>query len=193
MPRWKRELIEWGKSLAVGLLFVFFFTECLFKAYKVDGVSMQPLLQDGERLFVNRYLYHTDPLPFLKWVLPMTRPPARDDVVVFWFPKNPEQYFIKRVIGLPGDRIEVRKGAIIVNGEARSDDFVPRRFRTRRNIPPVTVPVGYYYVVGDHRNRSFDSRDWGFVPRKYLIGKAMVRYWPLTKLGPIRSLPASDL
>lgn len=189
MPRWKREIVEWTKSLGIGLLFVFFFTELFFKAYKVDGISMQPTLQNGERLFVNRYVYHTDPLPFLGWELPATREPARGDIVVFWFPRNPHQYFIKRVIAVPGDRIELREGQIFINGEQRDDSYIPLRYRNYRNIPATTVPIGYYYVVGDHRNRSYDSRDWGFVPRKYIIGQAALRYWPIGEFGLIPEIP----
>jgi signal peptidase I len=186
VPRWKNELREWAKSLFYGIIFVYFFTTFGFKAYKVEGSSMQPLLQDGERIFVNRYIYLADELPLLKLRLPFTRLPERGDVVVFWFPKDPSKYFIKRVIGIPGDVVSVRNGTIYVNGRKVNVSPIASRYLDHKTRPQVSVPQGYYYCVGDHHARSYDSRDWGFVPRKYIIGKAVFRYWPLTKIGLIR-------
>ncbi len=182
----KKEAKEWGRSLFYGLLFVFFFTNYFFKAYKVEGTSMQPLLQDGERIFVNRYIYMTDPLPLLKWKLPLTREPDHGDVVVFWFPREPTKYFIKRVIGVPGDSLRIRNGIIYINKVKVNDDFIPRAFKSYNDKEITVVPQGYYFCVGDHRNKSYDSRQWGYVPRKYIIGKAVLRYWPPNEFGLIR-------
>jgi len=185
-PRWRRELREWSKSLFYGIVFVYFFTTFVFKAYKVEGTSMQPLLQDGERIFVNRYIYMTDELPLIKQELPLTRAPEHGDVVVFWFPREPSKYFIKRVIGIPGDVVSVRNGLIEVNGRRVNTAFIADKYLDQKSRPSTTVPPGYYYVVGDHHAKSYDSRDWGLVPAKYIIGKAFVRYWPLSKIGAIR-------
>jgi len=158
----------------------------LFKAYKVEGISMQPLLQDGERIFVNKYVYDTDPLPIVKWRLPWTREPQHGDVVVFWYPLEPEKSYIKRVIGVPQDLVELRNGVFYVNNRQVNGEFVPLAFQSYQTKKPIVVPKGYYYCVGDHRNKSSDSRSWGTVPRKYIIGHAIFRYWPITEMGLIR-------
>ncbi|HPQ41075.1 MAG TPA: signal peptidase I [bacterium] len=173
------ETKEWSKSLLWGAIFVYFFTSYVFKAYKVEGTSMQPLLQDGERIFVNRLLYRVNDI-------------KRGDVVVFYYPSEPKDYYIKRVLGLPGEIIEVRRGSVYVNNRKIDDHFVPSYFRSRESVRKMRIPKGHYFVSGDHRNRSYDSRAWAgemdktpFVPEKYIMGKASFRYWPLTEFGII--------
>ncbi|MBN2054865.1 signal peptidase I [bacterium] len=180
----KKELKEWARSILFALLFVIIFNQYFFKAYKVEGISMQPLLQDGQRIFVNRYLY-SDPLPLLDIELPWRRDPQHGDVVVFWFPEEPKKSYIKRVLGVPHDRIEIRNGVFYINNRRVDDSFIPAAFKSYGNMSPLIVPKGYYFCVGDHRNRSYDSRAWGAVPKKYIIGKAFFRYWPLTAIGGI--------
>ena len=173
------EVKEWSRSLLWGAIFVYFFTSYVFKAYKVEGTSMQPLLQDGERIFVNRLLYRVNDI-------------SRGDVVVFYYPAEPKDYFIKRVLGLPGEMVEVKKGIVYINSKKVDDHFVPTYFRSRENVPRMLIPEGHYFVSGDHRNRSYDSRAWAnekdktaFVPEKYIMGKASFRYWPLDEFGAI--------
>lgn len=134
---------------------------------------MLPLLEDGERIIVNKFLYRFHPVD-------------RGDVVVFWYPKDPSVSFIKRVIGLPGDTVELRRGSLFVNGSLVEESYLSRQFRDTDTYPPIQVSKGYYYVLGDHRNSSNDSRSWGEVPEKYIYGKAFFRFWPLSKIGFIR-------
>jgi signal peptidase I len=176
-----QEIKEWSKSILWGAIFVYFFTGYVFKAYRVEGTSMQPLLQNGERLFVNRLLYKL-------------RDIERGDVVVFYFPAKPEDYFIKRVLGLPGDKIHVKNGNVFVNNRILDDHFVPNYFKSYEDVGTLEVPMGHYFVSGDHRNKSYDSRAWAkdrrlsaFVPQKYIVGKASFRYWPLNQFGIIKS------
>jgi len=134
---------------------------------------MLPLLDNGERIIVNKFVYHF-------------RPIERGDVVVFWYPKEPSVSFIKRVIGLPGDVIEERRGVVWVNGTPMREDYLKAPYRDDDTYPPVQVSKAHYYVLGDHRNGSNDSRTWGEVPERYIYGKALLRIWPLSKIGIIR-------
>ncbi|MBA2502967.1 MAG: signal peptidase I [Pyrinomonadaceae bacterium] len=159
----------------------------IIQPVKVEGSSMLPRLHDGERIFVNKLVYYG--LPELE----------RGDIVVFWFPDDPSKSYIKRVIGLPGETIEVRDGRILVNGREIVEPYLDsQRNVARVNEPPRRVKDHYYFVMGDNRDRSSDSRDWGLVPEKYIYGKALLRFWPLDVAGVIRhetdynELPASS-
>jgi signal peptidase I len=154
------------------VLFCFFLITFVAQAFRVQGTSMLPLLEDNERIIVNKVIYRF-------------RPIERGDVVVFWYPKDPSVSFIKRVVGRPGDQVEIRHGAVLVNGQRLQEDYVRLTLRDDETYAPVQVPPGYYYVLGDHRNSSNDSRNWGEVPEKYVYGKAFFRFWPLSKLGLI--------
>jgi len=171
-PRFQvwRALLELGHDLSIAVLFCFFLITFVAQAFRVQGTSMLPLLEDGERIIVNKFVYRF-------------RPIERGDVVVFWYPKDPSVSFIKRVVGLPGDVIELRKGVLYVNNNRVEEDYLRRKFRDTESYPPVDVPRGYYYVLGDHRNSSNDSRSWGEVPEKYIYGKAFLRFWPLSDIG----------
>jgi signal peptidase I len=155
------------------VLFCFFLITFVAQAFRVQGTSMLPLLHDGERIVVNKFIYRF-------------RPIERGDVVVFWYPRDPEVSFIKRVVGLPGDAVEIRRGTLYVNGSRVQERYVARAFRDDESVPPHEVAKGYYFVLGDHRTSSNDSRSWGDVPERYIYGKAMFRFWPVTKLGFIR-------
>ncbi len=133
---------------------------------------MLPMLEDGERIIVNKFIYRFHSI-------------ERGDVVVFWYPRDPSVSFIKRVVGLPGDSVEVRAGTVYVNGQRLQEDYVDAKFRDDESYSPVDVRRGYYYVLGDHRNSSNDSRSWGEVPEKYIYGRAVFRFWPLSKIGVI--------
>jgi signal peptidase I len=159
-------------DLAVAILFCFFLITFVAQAFRVQGTSMLPLLEDGERIIVNKFIYRFHPI-------------ERGDVVVFWYPRDPAVSFIKRVVGLPGDTVEIRTGQLYVNGQIVREDYLAPRFRDDDSMAPTKVEKGYYFVLGDHRNSSNDSRSWGEVPEKYIYGRAVYRFWPLSKLGPI--------
>ena len=110
----------------------------------------------------------------------------RGDTVVFWFPMDPSKSYIKRIIGLPGDTVEVKAGMVYVNDQALNEPYVPVEYRDRVSVPPVRVPPNQYYVLGDHRSSSNDSRNWGPVPRDAIYGKAVFAYWPFEKLGIVK-------
>jgi signal peptidase I len=145
---------------------------------KVEGTSMLPRLHDGERIFVNKLIYYDD----WRWGPKLDR----GDIVVFWFPDDPSKSYIKRVIGLPGDTVEIHEGIVRVNGRDLDETYLdPRLNLSHRNAGPHYVKPNYYFVMGDNRDNSSDSRIWGLVPKKYIYGKALFRYWPLTAASVI--------
>jgi signal peptidase I len=139
---------------------------------------MLPRLHDGERIFVNKLIYYDE----YRWAPKVDR----GDIVVFWFPDEPSKSYIKRVIGLPGDTIEVHEGVVRVNGRDIEESYLdPRLNLSHRSLAQVQVKQNYYFVMGDNRDNSSDSRIWGLVPKKYIYGKALFRYWPLTAASVI--------
>jgi signal peptidase I len=133
---------------------------------RVDGLSMAPTLEDHDRLIVNKLVYELgDPRP--------------GDIVMLYYPLNPEKMFVKRVIAKEGDTVRIVDGHVYVNDLPLHDDYVPESFRSHDDYGPEVVKQGYYFVMGDHRNNSSDSRHWGPVPKKYIVGKVKVRWWPL--------------
>ncbi|HEY0004312.1 MAG TPA: signal peptidase I [Pyrinomonadaceae bacterium] len=145
---------------------------------KVEGTSMLPRLHDGERIFVNKLIYYG--LPKLQ----------RGDIVVFWYPNDPSKSYIKRVLGLPGETVEVREGRVLINGKELQEDYLdPRLNLSHMSRPPLVVKEHYFFVMGDNRDNSYDSRSWGLVPEKYIYGKALFRYWPLGSVSVISHDP----
>jgi signal peptidase I len=163
---------EFLHDLSVAVLFCFFLIAFVAQAFRVQGTSMEPLLEDGDRIVVNKFVYRFHAI-------------ERGDVVVFWFPRDPALSFVKRVVALPGDFVEIRAGVLFVNGVEVKEPYLPSRFRDSESYPPTEVRKGYYFVLGDHRRSSNDSRSWGEVPEKYIYGRAVFRFWPLGRLGPI--------
>ena len=142
---------------------------------KVEGTSMLPRLHDGERIFVNKLIYYG--LPEIE----------RGDIVVFWFPNDPTKSYIKRVIGLPGETVQMRAGRMFVNGKELPEPYLEHALNVAGgDEPPTYVKPHYYFVMGDNRDNSSDSRSWGLVPEKYIYGKALFRYWPLSQANVIR-------
>jgi signal peptidase I len=142
---------------------------------KVEGTSMLPRLHDGERIFVNKLIYYG--LPDIE----------RGDIIVFWYPKDPTKSYIKRVIGLPGETVQIRAGRIFVNGKELKEPYLdPTLDAAPEDKPPTYIEPHFYFVMGDNRDNSSDSRSWGLVPEKYIYGKALFRYWPLSKASVIR-------
>src|SRR5258707_806861 len=133
---------------------------------RVDGLSMAPTLEDHDRLIVNKLVYELgDPRP--------------GDIVMLYYPLNPDKMFVKRVIAREGDTVRIVDGRVYVNDVPLHDDYVPAEFRSHDDWGPQVIQQGYYFVMGDHRNNSSDSRHWGPVPKKYIVGKVKVRWWPL--------------
>jgi len=161
-----RDLVFALMVLALVMVFI-------IQPVKVEGTSMLPYLHDGERIFVNKLVYYDD----YKWAPHI----YRGDIVVFWFPDDPSKSYIKRVIGLPGDTVEMHEGHVRVNGRDLEESYLdPHLNMNPYTRQPTYVKPGYYFVMGDNRDNSSDSRIWGLVPKKYIYGKALFRYWPLT-------------
>lgn len=164
------ELRGWLKDILLAVVIAFLMVVFLYQPVKVEGTSMQPELLDQERIFVNKFVYHFEEI-------------HRGDIVVFWYPKDPSKSFIKRVLGVPGDVVSIRDGQVYINSQLVEERYVPQGYQDVDSYPPLRVREGHYYVLGDHRNASNDSRSWGLVPRKYIYGKAVFRYWPVGKAG----------
>jgi signal peptidase I len=164
------EFRGWLKDIVLAAIIAFLMVVFLYQPVKVEGTSMQPELLDQERIFVNKFVYHFENI-------------HRGDIVVFWYPKDPTKSFIKRVVGVPGDVVSIREGQVHINGRRLEERYVPQGYQDMDSYPAVRIREGHYYVLGDHRNASNDSRSWGLVPRKYIYGKAVFRYWPVGKAG----------
>jgi signal peptidase I len=167
--------ISWIRDLALSVLIAIVLIVFIYQPVKVEGTSMMPALQDQERIFINKFTYR-----FGKSSI------ERGDMVVFWFPLDTSKSYIKRVIGLPGDIVKIDQGTVMVNGVPLAEDYVPDGYRDYQSRPAERIPPDSYYVLGDHRSSSNDSRAWGFVPRSNIYGKAVFVYWPLDKMGRVR-------
>ena len=171
-PHLRRELRSWTRDLAVALGLAIVVMIFLYQPVKVEGTSMNPLLSDQERIFINKFVYRFEPI-------------ERGDVVVFWYPLDRSKSFIKRVVGLPGETIEIRDGHLYINGEELADQYVPAGYIDSSNYGPREIPPGEYFVMGDHRDSSNDSRVFGPVPRSFIYGKAVFAYWPVDHFGSL--------
>ncbi len=167
--------ISWLRDLTVSVLIAVVVILFLYQPVRVEGTSMMPSLVDQERIFINKFAYRFGISNI-----------SRGDTVVFWFPGDPSKSFIKRVIGVPGDKVEVTDGKVSVNQTMLDEPYVPEAYRDHVSTPLRVVPPGEYFVLGDHRSSSNDSRMWGTVPRHYIYGKAAFVYWPLDRMGLLR-------
>ena len=165
--------IGWLRDILFAIVLALIIIAFVYQPVKVEGTSMAPYLSDQERIFINKFTYQFGPI-------------ERGDVVVFWYPRDPSVSFVKRVVALPGDLVEIRGGELVVNGLAVREPYLPASFRDDDSHAPTEVRKGYYFVLGDHRRSSNDSRSWGEVPEKYIYGRAVFRFWPLGRMGPIR-------
>ncbi len=163
---WFRDLLVSG---AVSILIITF----LYQPVRVEGTSMLPRLENSDRLFINKFVYHFSAI-------------ERGDVVVFHYPRDPEKSYIKRVIALPGDRIWIDHGQVWLNGKLLRESYVPKKFRDDRSMAAMVVPADCYFMMGDHRSISSDSRDFGPVERSLIYGKAVFVYWPAKDVGVVR-------
>jgi signal peptidase I len=162
----KEELVAWVKTLMSAAVYAVLIVTFLFQVARVEGQSMAPTLEDQDRLIVNKLVYRIGE-------------PRRGDIVMLYYPLNPEKSFVKRVIAEEGDTVRIVDGRVYVNDVPMRDDFVAPEYRSHDDFGPTVIPEGYYFVMGDHRNNSSDSRHWGFVPKKYIIGKVQLRWWPI--------------
>jgi signal peptidase I len=164
--------ISWMRDLAFSVLIAVILIVFIYQPVKVEGTSMMPSLTDQERIFINKFNYRFGIGSI-----------ERGDMVVFWFPLDKSKSYIKRVIGVPGDTVEIDNGLVFLNGKKLAEPYVPDEYRDHGSLSRTTVPPDNYFVLGDHRTSSNDSRAWGTVDRKYIYGKAVFVYWPLDKLG----------
>ena len=160
------ELIAWFKTLASAAVYATLIVTFGFQVARVEGMSMAPTLEDQDRLIVNKLAYRIGE-------------PHHGDIVMLYYPIDPNKSFVKRVIAEEGDTVRIVDGHVFVNEAPLDDSYVPEDYRDHNDWGPQVVPEGYYFVMGDHRNNSSDSRHWGWVPKKYIIGKVQIRWWPI--------------
>jgi signal peptidase I len=160
------ELWAWLKTLTSAAVYATLIVTFGFQVARVEGQSMAPTLEDQDRLIVNKLAYRLGD-------------PQVGDIVMLYYPVDPSKSFVKRVIGEPGDIIRIVDGRVYRNDVPLRDEFIPNEFKSHDDWGPEVVPEGYYFVMGDHRNNSSDSRAWKWVPKKYIIGKVQLRWWPI--------------
>jgi signal peptidase I len=171
--RAKGVMHSWLRDLVVSVVVSAFIIIFLYQPVRVEGTSMLPVLEDQDRLFINKLAYRVGDI-------------QRGDVVVFLYPHDHEKSYIKRVIALPGDTLRIDHGLVYVNGSGVKEPYVPNRFEDDRSQPEMRVPQHEYFVMGDHRSISSDSRDFGPVERELIYGKAAFVYWPMDQAGVVR-------
>ncbi len=172
----RNEIRIWTRDLLIAIGLALVIIVFLYQPVKVEGTSMAPLLSDQERIFINKFVYRFEPI-------------QRGDVVVFWYPLDHSKSFIKRVVGLPGETVQIRQGAVYVDGKVVPEPYVPPQYEDPSDFGPKLVPPDSYFVMGDHRISSNDSRVFGAVASRYIYGRAVFAYWPVDHFG---SLSATD-
>src|SRR6266853_2202425 len=165
-----RTLRSWVRDLFFSILVSFFIILFVYQPVRVEGGSMEPGLEDQERIFINKLAYRFESI-------------ERGDIVVFHYPRDTHKSFIKRVIGLPGDRIRISAGHVYVNNRSLAEPYVPSDYQDARSYSETVVPNNAYFVLGDHRNSSNDSREFGPLMRRNIYGKDVFGYWPMDKMG----------
>lgn len=188
-PVYKKSIYrEYAESILIAILLALVIRTYLVQAFKIPSGSMEDTLVIGDHLLVNKFIYGTK-IPFTDKTIIKLRDPKRGDVIVFEYPEDPSKDFIKRVVGLPGDVVEGREKKVFVNGKPFEDVHeihkemmvIPKEMNPRDTFGPVTVPPNSYFVMGDNRDRSYDSRFWGFVGRDKIKGLAFIKYWSWDK------------
>jgi signal peptidase I len=175
----RNEIRVWTRDLLIAIGLALVIIVFLYQPVKVEGTSMAPLLSDQERIFINKFVYRFEPI-------------ERGDVVVFWYPLDRSKSFIKRVVGLPGEIVEIRRGAVYVNEKVVPEPYVPPQYEDLSDFGPVRVPRDSYFVMGDHRISSNDSRVFGPVASRYIYGRAVFAYWPVDHFGSLSMTEASS-
>jgi signal peptidase I len=174
--RWTRDMSRfrvWARDIGISVIASLIIVTVLYQPVRVEGTSMQPGLRDQDRLFIDKFFFRFEKI-------------SRGDVIVFHYPRDPEKSYIKRVIALPGDSIFIDHGRVWVNGEPLDEPYVPHRYLDTRSMPEILIPSDDYFVMGDHRSISSDSRDFGPVDRDLIYGKATFIYWPADNMGVVR-------
>lgn len=171
-PRTLQDLRRLARDMGIAFGVSLFTLVFLFQPFKVEGTSMMPSLQDQERILVNKLVYEVGAV-------------RNGDLVVFRYPRDPSKTFIKRVIACPGDTVRIRDGIVWLNGRRLEESYRFHESARPENHGPDVVPADHYFVLGDHRSVSHDSRDWGLVPAGAIFGKAILRYWPPDQFGPL--------
>jgi signal peptidase I len=170
VDRPRRILYYWIRDLFFSIIVSLFIILFVYQPVKVEGGSMEPGLEDQERIFINKLVYRLEAI-------------GRGDIIVFRYPRDPSKNFIKRVIAIPGDRIRVTHGRVYLNGQLTREPYVPELYQDSISYAEITVPPDSYFVMGDHRTMSKDSRDFGPVARDLIYGKAVFGYWPVDRMG----------
>ncbi|HTW47129.1 MAG TPA: signal peptidase I [Acidobacteriaceae bacterium] len=169
----RRETLNaWLRDVGIAVVASVLIITFLYQPVRVEGTSMQPELRDQDRLFIDKFFFRFEKID-------------RGDVVVFHYPRDPEKSYIKRVIGLPGDTVAIRQGRVFIDNQPIDEPYVPRRYRDTRSMGELVVPPDEYFVMGDHRSISSDSRDFGPVDRDLIYGKATFIYWPADNVGVV--------
>jgi len=184
MKKNRSKVREYAEAIIIAVIIALFVRTFVVQAFKIPSGSMKPTLQIGDHILVNKFIYGVK-IPYIQKTLIPIREPEREDIVVFLFPQDRTKDFIKRVIGVGGDVIEIRDKKIFLNGSPCSDIhgvhtdnlILPSSIQPRDNMGPVKVPAGYIFVMGDNRDQSYDSRFWGFVKLKDVMGRAFIIYW----------------
>jgi signal peptidase I len=162
--------LSWLRDISISVLIAVIVIPIFYRPVKVEGTSMMPLLKDQDGIFINQFVYNFSDV-------------SRGDLIVFRYPGDPSKSYIKRVIALEGDSVEVLGGSLYLNGELQSEPYVPAQYRDRLSMPRMKVPKNEFFVMGDHRASSNDSRNWGTVHRRYIFGRAVFAYWPINRIG----------
>ena len=168
----RSEIRVWTRDLLIAIGLALVIIVFLYQPVKVEGTSMAPLLSDQERIFINKFVYRFEPI-------------ERGDVVVFWYPLDRTKSFIKRVIALPGEEVQIRDGIVYVDRHKLAEPYVPPQYEDLTDYGPVRVPPNCYFVMGDHRISSNDSRVFGPVPSRFIYGRAVFAYWPVDHFGSL--------
>ena len=188
--RTKSVIREWVESIIVAFILAMVIRTFIVQAFKIPTGSMRPTLLEGDIILVNKFIYGAK-IPFTDWRLPAVKAPKRGDVVVFIYPQDPKKDFIKRLVATPGESVEIKNGTIYINDKPLFDPVFSRRYyynygELAKEGQKIVVPADSFFVLGDNSASSQDSRFWGFVPRKNLLGEAIVIYWPPQRIRMIR-------
>ena len=175
----RHEIRVWTRDLLIAIGLALVIIVFLYQPVKVEGTSMAPLLSDQERIFINKFVYRFEAI-------------HRGDVVVFWYPLDRSKSFIKRVIALPGETVTIRQGVVTVNGVVVPEPYVPPQYEDVSDYAPTRVPADSYFVMGDHRISSNDSRVFGPVPSQFIYGRAVFAYWPVDHFGSLAMTEAES-
>src|SRR5260370_34401088 len=174
----RQDIRVWTRDLLIAIGLALVIIAFLYQPVKVEGTSMAPLLSDQERIFINKFVYRFEPI-------------ERGDVVVFWYPLDRTKSFIKRVVGLRREAVEIRQGAVYVDGKIVPQPYVPPQYEDLSDFGPVRVPKDSYFVMGDHRISSNDSRVFGPVASRFIYGRAVFAYWPVDNFGSLSTTETS--